>query len=276
MTIPARPFTEPTQLGEEQLRIMYQALPTKGRLVADGAELALIEAALLADPNDYYLWCARAAMVSSTEDAIESYSRALAVKPLSSHALYNRGRKLLGSGRHAQAFADLRASTLLDPDEAWKWHFQGVALYFLDLFDDAVEVFEEAIEAGTRAGDHLLPFEIEWMWNCYSKAGKPEAAARCLERVDETTPVLESEATYKKRILLYRGLLDEDAYVASIDPADPLEMGSQLYGLANYHYYVRGDSARSLEVLKQVLDLYDGRASWGYQMATRDLAARTA
>lgn len=274
MTIPARPFAEPTSLSEEQLRIMYLALPTKARLTFDATELALIDAALNEDPHNYYLWCARATMMSDIEDAIECYSRALAIQPLASHALYNRGRKLLGSNRYAQALADLTAATALDPDEAWKWHFQGVALFFLDLFDEAIPVFEKAIEAGVRAGDHLLPFEIEWMWNCYTKSGNHEAAAACIERVDESTPVLESEETYKQRILLYRGLIDEEAYVAAFDHSDPLEVGSRLYGLANYLYFVRGDHERSREVLEQVLEMYDGRSTWGYQMATRDLVAR--
>lgn len=271
----ARPFTTETTLSQEQLEIMYVGLPTKGRLIIDDAEHALIDAALAKDPDNYYLWCAKATQISDAAGAIACYSNALRIKPFASHTLYNRGRKMLGTEMIETAAADLRAATMLDSDEPWKWHFYGVSLYFLERFTDAADAFEQAIGAAQRTGAHLLPFEIDWMWNCHMKSGNRSAAAECLERVDAATPVLASEATYKHRILLYRGLITEAEFLAEIDREDAVEAANQLYGYANYLYYLKDDVAASVEVLKDVLETAPQGAGWGAKMAALDLPLRT-
>lgn len=267
-----RPFTGETPLPEEQLRIMYLGLPTKGRLVFDAAELELIDAALREDPDQFHLWCARAALLADPEEAIVSYSHALRIRPLSSHVLYNRGRKQLGGRSTEMAAADLAAAATLDPDEPWKWHFLGVALYFMDRYSDAVDAFEQAVVAAQRRDEPLLPFEIEWIWNCHMKAGEPFAAREAIERVDERTPVLESETTYKRRVLLYRGLLSEQDFLDGIDRGDVVEAANQLYGYANFLHYLRDDLRGSVEVLREVLALTT--AGWGAKMAAIDLPIR--
>ncbi|WP_308798306.1 tetratricopeptide repeat protein [Agromyces silvae] len=272
--IAARPFDGPTSISDEQLEVMYLGLPTKGRLAFDEAELALIDEGLRVNPDDYFLWCARAALMTDASEAVECYSQALRVRPLASHALYNRGRKLLGLASTAMAAADLRAATVLDPDEPWKWHFLGVSLYFLERYEDAVAAFEAAVAAAERAGEPLLPFELEWVWNCHMKRGDADEAAASISRVDERTPVLPSEATYKRRILLYRGALTEAEFLDGIDREDAVEAANQLYGYANHLHYLRGDTAGSVAVLREVLATAPGGAGWGAKMAALDLVER--
>lgn len=261
-------------ISEEQKKIMYNGLATKGRLVADPEECAKIEEQLKTDPKNYYLWCARAIVCGDTEKAIESYSQALSIRPFSPHTLYNRARKMMSQGRFSQALSDFVMATTLDKEDGWKWHFQGVALYFLERYEEAIESFQTAIWAHTRINDPVVPFEVEWMWNCYMKLGRQEEAAKVLEQVTPETPCVDSEKTYKTRILMYKGDMTVAEFLDTIDPADPLEMTNQLYGVANYYYYIKGDIKTSVEYLNKVLA--EGVAAcWGYKMAKLDQPIRT-
>ena len=67
-------------ISEEQRKIMYNGLATKGRLAADPEECAKIDKQLETDPKNYYLWCARAIVCGDIEQAIENYSQALSIR----------------------------------------------------------------------------------------------------------------------------------------------------------------------------------------------------
>lgn len=257
-------------ITQEQRDIMYKGLAVKGRIAFDAEEYAKIESGLKEDPLNYYLWCAKGVMAQDLETAVQSYSMALSIRPLSPHIIYNRARKYMSQNRYVEALADFALSTLLDPEDGWKWHFYGVALYFTDQFMKAAATFGKAIEVNRRNGVDLLPFDAEWQWNCYCKAGDLEAANRCICEVTEDTPVVETEATYKRRILLYRGMISPEEFLRGIDESDALEAANQLYGLANYYYYIKKDRATSLKYLEKVLENEKARLGWGYKMAARD------
>lgn len=261
-------------MTREQREIMYKGLAVKGRIIFDQEEYEKIEAGLARDPKDYYLWCAKGVMAQDLNEAIRSYSMALSLRPLSPHTIYNRARKYMSQGRYVEALADFALSTLLDPEDGWKWHFYGVALYFTDQLIEAAGVFGRAIEVNRRNGVDLLPFDAEWQWNCYCKAGDLKAAEQCIQEVTPDTPVVETEATYKRRILLYRGLISPEEFVAGIDKEDALEAANQLYGLSNYYYYLKKDTTASLRCLEKVLANEKARLGWGYKMAARDKPLR--
>ena len=263
-------------ITQEQRDSMYKGLAITGRISFDADEYRKIEADLERDPKDYFLWCAKGVMAPDLDIAIQSFSMALSIRPLSPNTLYNRARKYMSQGRYVEALADFAISTLLDPDDGWKWHFYGVALYFTDRLIEAAETFGKAIAINEKNGVPLLPFDAEWQWNCYCKAGDIVAAEKCIQSVTEETPVVESESTYKRRILLYRGILTPEEFLAGIDENDVLEAANQLYGLANYYYYIKGDTATSLAYLDKVLANEKAKLGWGYKMAVRDRAARQA
>ncbi len=263
-------------ISETQRTIMYRGLATKGRLVADAEECAKIDAQLSADPKNYYLWCARAVVCGNLEQAIEAYSQALSLRPFSPHTLYNRARKYMSQGRYIEALSDFVLSTTLDQEDGWKWHFQGVALYFLNRFDEAAESFSRAIEAHASTGEEALPFEVEWIWNCCMKNGEPDRAEQALQLVTSQTPCVESEITYLYRILLYRDELSVENFLAKLKDYDILEQANMLYGTANYYYYIKHDVKTSVEYLRQVLAKTEAKLCWGYKMAVRDLPLREA
>lgn len=261
-------------ISEFQREIMYKGQATRGRLVADAEECAKIDEQLKTDPENYYLWAARGIVCATAEEAVDSYSMALSIRPLAPNMLYNRGRRFMSLGRYRQSLADLRLATTLDPEDGWKWHFYGVALYFLGRYQDAADAFEHAIEANDRSGVPLLPFDIDWMWNAYGKLGERDKMAQCIKRVGPDTPVLDTEETYRRRLLVYNGYMSPQEFLDTIDYSDHVETANQLYGLGNYYYYICNDLELGVKYLKEALTYTEGKMSWGYKMAKMDLPER--
>lgn len=257
-----------------QREIMYKGEITRGRLVADPDECARIDEQLRESPNDYYLWAARGIVCASPQEAVESYSMALALRPLAHNMLYNRGRRYMGLGQWQQSLADLTQATALDPEDGWKWHFKGVAQYFLQMYANAATSFKTAIDVGQKFGLHLLPFDLDWLWNSYGKLGLYKEMQECIKVFSKDTEVLDTELSYKHRLLLYNGYISVEDFLENIDENDQLEAANQIYGLANYYYYVKKDVATSVYYLKKALGYTGGKAGWGYRMALQDLPAR--
>jgi tetratricopeptide (TPR) repeat protein len=261
-------------IADWQKEIMYRGEITRGRLVADSEECAKIDEQLKENPDDYYLWAARGIVCATPQEAVESYSMALAIRPLAPNMLYNRGRRYMGLNQYKQSLADLNAACLLDPEDGWKWHFRGVALYFLGKYREAAESFQKAIETGQKFGLHLLPFDLDWMWNALGKLGEKKRMAECIKVFTPDTPVLDTELSYKRRLLLYNGYMTVEEFLEGIDYEDHVETANQLYGLANYYFYIKDDPANSVKYLKEALTYTNGKASWGYKMAALDLPGR--
>lgn len=213
-------------------------------------------------------------MAAPPQEAVEIYSMALSIRPLAVNMLYNRGRRYMGLKQWKQSLADLCQATTLDPEDGWKWHFRGVAEYFLGMYEDAVESFKTAIDAGQRFGLHLMPFDLDWLWNSYGKLGRYDDMNACIKIFTPDTPVLDTELTYKRRLMLYNGYMTIDEFLAGVDYDDRIETVNQLYGLANYYYYTKKDLENSVKYLKEAISYADARAGWGYRMAILDLPER--
>lgn len=261
-------------ISEFQREIMYNGRTTRGRLQADPEECARIDEQLRKDPENYYLWAARGVVCATGEEAIESYSMALSIRSLAPNMLFNRGRRFMGQDRYPQALADLKAAVTPDPEDGWKWHFYGVALYFLDQYQEAADAFRQAIDANERNGVPLLPFDVDWLWNALGKLDKREEMADCLKLVKEDTPVLDTEDSYRRRLLVYNGYLSPEEFLRTIEYEDEVETANQLYGLANYYLYICNDPEKCVHYLKETLTYTKGSRSWGYKMAQLDLPER--
>lgn len=257
-----------------QREIMYRGLATRGRLIPDAAELTKIDEQLKEDPQNYYLWAARGVVCSSAEEAIDSYSMAIQIRPLAPNMYFNRGRRFMSLNRYCQALADLRVAVHLDPEDGWKWHFYGVALYFLDRYEEAAEAFNRAIDANNRNHVPLIPFDVDWLWNCYGQMKDEKRQAECLKQVGPDTEVLDTEESYGRRLKLYNGYMSAEEFLSGIDYEDHVEAANQLYGLANYYYYILHDVKSSVKYLNETLACTGGVRSWGYKMALLDKPGR--
>jgi tetratricopeptide (TPR) repeat protein len=91
------------------------------------------------------------------EDAIEPYSRALALSPDQVNARSGRGRAYAALGRHALALADFDRAAKLEPNEPRHHRGRATALAHLGRMEEAVRAASCALEiAPGDAGAHYL------------------------------------------------------------------------------------------------------------------------
>lgn len=259
-------------IGDRQKEIMATGGPTKGPIVMDWNLLKDIEQQLETDPDNPILWAARGVLYyhEDFEIAIESFSKVLSIRPFDSNAYYNRGRKFLSQDKFSQALADFTLAVRLDDKDSWKWHFKGVAFFGLERYQEAIECFLQSIAWHKKNGSNNTPPEVEWIWMSYIKLGDTEAAAKILDLVDEDTPCEGGDVSYKKRILLNKGVMSPEAYEAAIDYSEDAGAITEWYGLANYYYHIRKDPAKALGYLEKVLAYETSRHAFAYKQAQED------
>ncbi|MEO0947985.1 MAG: tetratricopeptide repeat protein [Cyanobacteria bacterium J06641_5] len=79
-------------------------------------------------------------------EAIETYDRLLAKDANYYQAWTNRGYALAGLKRFAEMLESCRTATLIEPTAAYAWNCQGEALHNLQRDEDAIVVYDRAIE----------------------------------------------------------------------------------------------------------------------------------
>lgn len=257
---------------ERQLNIMRNGLGTRGPIEMDWNMLKEVEDKLSKDPGNFILWVSRGILYFNEdfEEAIASFSKALAINPFNGDQYYNRGRKFLSQDRFPQALADFTLSLRLDPNDNWKWHFCGVAYFYLDNFKEAIKCFRQAIDVAIEQGMEMIPPEVDWLWMSYIKLGDRENAAKCLDLVDENTPVERGDLMYKKRVLLYKGVTKLEDFEKSIEYDYDKRAITELYGAANYCYHILGDTRKAIYFLDRLLEYKTCHHAFGYKMALQD------
>jgi tetratricopeptide (TPR) repeat protein len=118
--------------------------------------LAACDRALEIDPSDPTTWTNRGVHLGNLgryEEALSSHDRAIELNPDYSLALANRAFALSGLERYEEAMQSCQSA--LDKDGEWgegaiagkavAWNNLGVAYYWLNRDEDALEAFEEAV-----------------------------------------------------------------------------------------------------------------------------------
>lgn len=259
---------------ERQINIMKEGGATRGPIVMDWDMLKEVEAFLKDHPDSFKAWVARGILYFNEdfEKAIESLSHALAIDPFNGDQYYNRGRKFLSQDRYPQALADLTMATRLDDGDAWKWHFRGVAYYFLDQFEEAIECFERGIEWHVKNGTNNTPPEKDWIFMAYLNMGNKEKAFEAIADMNADTLVEPGDLMYLKRCLLYKGETSIDDFDKDVDRSMAKRIITELYGAVVYCHYLAGDDKRAAGYLKEILDVEEDHHAFGYKMALLDKA----
>jgi tetratricopeptide (TPR) repeat protein len=89
------------------------------------------------------------ASLGKNDEALASYDRALALRPDSTEALYNRGNSLRQLKRFNEALASYDRALTLRPDYATALSNRGVTLYELKRFDEALANYDRALTLRT-------------------------------------------------------------------------------------------------------------------------------
>ncbi len=250
--------------------------------------LAAARAAYEAAPDDpdAIIWLGRRlAYLGRYQEAIDAFSEGVAKHPDDARMLRHRGHRFITVRELDRAVEDFtRAAALIQgqPDEVEPdgapnpfgiptstlhtniWYHLGLAHYLRGEYEEALAAYLECLDAATN--DDMFVATADWLYMTYRRLGRHEEAAALLERIHPEMTILENHA-YHRRLMMYKGDLTPEALLAA--DADPLQMATQGYGVANW-YLANGDEAAGIEILERVVALGNW-AAFGHIAAEADL-----
>ena len=213
------------------------------RAQADTGPIARAKAALDADPRNVQRVIALGVSQSGARqfrEAIETFSRGLAIAPNEPMLYRWRGHRYLSVREFDKAIADLTHGYQLDSTNYGILYHLGVLRYLTGDFNGAVALFTMAQSRAPDGGE--LAGSTDWLWMSLSRAGRAAEAKAMLAQRPDTLPTTPGYA-YVSRLKLFRGELAPDALVSPSDTAD-VQVATLNYGLGTW-YLVHGDTVKA-------------------------------
>ena len=248
--------------------VQYQ--PASGvvyRSQADTGPVARAERALAEDPRNVQrflqLGVAQAG-ARQMREAVQTFTRALAVAPNDPMLYRWRGHRNLSVRNFDQAMADLTRGYGLDSTNYGILYHLGVLRFVRGDFNAAADAFARAQRRAPDGGE--LAGATDWLWMSLMRAGRSAEAAAMLARRPDSLPAANA---YVKRLRMYRGELAPDALFAPADTGD-VEVATLAFGLGNW-YLVKGDSVRAREQFRRSI-ASGGWPAFGFIASEAELA----
>jgi len=239
---------------------------------------------------DSIIWYARRlAYLGRIRDAIDVYSRGVALYPDNPWLYRHRGHRYISVRELDRAAADLeRAATLTHgkPDEAEPdgqpnarnmpigtlqsniaYHL-ALAYYLKGDFARALPVYRREL-AEARNDDRLVS-TAHWLYMSLRRLGRDREAAEVLVPIRREMNVIEND-TYHRLLLLYKGELPVDS-VLRVGPGGEMSVtdATAAYGVGNWHFY-NGRRAEAERIFRRILA--GGQwGAFGYIAADAELA----
>lgn len=263
-------------------------LPAETRKALE-ANLAAAQAEYDKNPKseDAIIWLGRRqAYLWRYREAIDTFSKGLALHPASYKLYRHRGHRYITIREFDRAVADFeKAASLIrnvpdevEPDGAPNkygkprstshsniWYHLGLAYYLKGDFTNALRAYQECMKFSNN--DDMRVATLDWLYMTYRRLGRHGAAKQLLDQVTEKMDILENDS-YHKRLLMYKGAIRPEQLLDTTN-ADDLTIATQGYGVGNF-YLVEGNKAKAKEIFERVVA---GRqwAAFGYIAAEADL-----
>ena len=213
------------------------------RSMADTGAVARAKAALDADPRNVDRIIALGVAQSGVRqfrEAIETFTRGLAIAPNNVMLYRWRGHRYLSVREFDKALADLTRGFALDSLNYGVLYHLGIVRFVRGEFAAAADMFRRAQPIAPEAGE--LAGSTDWLWMSLSRAGRHAEAKAMLDRRPDSLKVANA---YAQRLRLYRGEIsaDPDEIFTPADTAD-VQVATLSFGVGNW-LLIRGDTARA-------------------------------
>jgi tetratricopeptide (TPR) repeat protein len=209
----------------------------------DTGAVARAERALAAEPRNVQKFIDLGVAQSGVRqfrEAIQTFTRALAIAPDNALLYRWRGHRYLSVREFDRAMADLTRGAKLDSTIYGIWYHLGIVKFAKGDFAGAADAFARAQPRAPDAGE--LAGATDWLWMSLSRAGRATEAKAMLARRPDSLPVANA---YARRLKLYRGEIGPDAVFTPADTAD-VQVATLAFGVGNW-YVVHGDTAKARE-----------------------------
>jgi tetratricopeptide (TPR) repeat protein len=182
--------------------------------------------------------------VRQYREAIETFTRGLAIAPSNAMLYRWRGHRYLSTRQFDKAMADLTRGKGIDSTNYGIWYHLGIVRYAKGDFAGAADAFAHAQPRAPEPGE--LAGSTDWLWMSLSRAGRGAEAQAMLNRHPDS---LATTVAYAQRLRLYRGEIGPDAVITTADTSD-IQVATLSYGLGNW-YLLRGDTTRAREYFRR-------------------------
>ena len=205
------------------------------------------EKALAADPKNIdgiiALGTAQAG-VRQMREAIETFTKGLAIAPGNALLYRWRGHRYLSVREFDKALADFSSGLKIDSAVYGIWYHLGIVRFARGDFSGAADAFKRSQARAPDAGE--LAGSTDWLWMSLSRAGKHAEAKAMLDRHPDSLAVSNA---YAQRLRMYRGATAPAQLFTPADTAD-VQVATLSFGLGNY-YLVKGDTAKARAQFKR-------------------------
>lgn len=226
------------------------------------------EDALAADPDNVDLMVGvgtALAGVRQMREAIDVFTRGLAVHPNSAVLHRWRGHRYLSIREFGKAERDLERGLELDANLYGILYHLGIVRYAKGDFDGAAEMFRRALPLAPNGVE--LSGSTDWQWMALSRAGRHAEAKTLLDARPDTAS---TGAAYDWRLKLYRGEITPEEALAGVG-TDDVNVATVSYGIGNW-FLVRGDTAAARTWFERSVAASDGWPAFGFILGEVDLA----
>ena len=292
----APPAAAPVQaisLLGDTLRALPLTAETAARYERQLAEARAAYERAPADVDSIVWYGRRLAYLGRLREAIEIFSRGIAIHPDNAWLYRHRGHRYISVRELPNAVADLeRAAALVagtpdvvEPDgqpnargipigtlhSNIDYHL-ALAYYLQGDFERAIPIYRREL-AAARNDDRRVSI-AHWLYMSLRRLGRDADAAAVLAPIGRDLTVIEND-TYHRLLLMYRGDLPPDSVLAiAPDGGMSVTDATAAYGIANWHLY-NSREAQAVALFRRILA--GGQwGAFGYIAAESELARRRA
>jgi tetratricopeptide (TPR) repeat protein len=238
---------------------------------------------------DSIIWLGRrTAYLGRFNEAIDIYTRGIALHPKDARLLRHRGHRYLTTRQLDKAIADFQKAyelTRNKPDEIEpdglpnarniptsslksniRYHL-GLAHYLKGNFAKAAKLYAEDVAAARNVDTHVA--SAHWLYMSLRRLGKVREAEAVLIPISAKMDVIENTA-YHRLLLLYKGEL-KPSDILPDQETPTLEHVTTAYGVANWHLY-NGRKDEAAKLFQQITAVKSQWTSFGYLAAEAELA----
>jgi tetratricopeptide (TPR) repeat protein len=238
---------------------------------------------------DSIIWLGRrTAYLGRFNEAIDIYTRGIALHPKDARLLRHRGHRYLTTRQLDKAIADFQKAyelTRNKPDEIEpdglpnarniptsslksniRYHL-GLAHYLKGNFAKAAKLYAEDVAAARNVDTHVA--SAHWLYMSLRRLGKVREAEAVLIPISAKMDVIENTA-YHRLLLMYKGEL-KPSDILPDQETPTLENVTTAYGVANWHLY-NGRKDEAAKLVQQITAVKSQWTSFGYLAAEAELA----
>jgi tetratricopeptide (TPR) repeat protein len=238
---------------------------------------------------DSIIWLGRrTAYLGRFNEAIDIYTRGVAIHPKDARLLRHRGHRYLTTRQLDKAIADFQKAyelTRNKPDEIEpdglpnarniptsslksniRYHL-GLAHYLKGDFEKASKLYAEDVAAARNVDTHVA--SAHWLYMSLRRLGKVREAEGVLIPISAKMDVIENTA-YHRLLLMYKGEL-KPSDILPDQETPTLENVTTAYGVANWHLY-DGRKDEAAKLFQQITAVKSQWTSFGYLAAEAELA----